>query len=334
MSRSTLLPVVAVLLPCTVALAEPVVEPVPPAVPAPLTVDDRGLPLFAFDEVPADPVLRGAYLYRVAGCVGCHSPPGSDRPHLSGGRDNPTVFGTFYAPNISPDPEDGIGAWTEEDFHRALRDGRAPDGRAYWPTFPYMAYTGMTDEDIHALWSYLRTQPAVKGTVPPQEPGAKVKTFLFAWRWMALSKGPWEPEPDRSPEWNRGEYLVQAVSYCDQCHTPRTGTGVLVRKHYLAGGANPGKDELHPNITPDVETGIGDWTADDIVRYLSTGTDPDGVPTRPHWVMREKIDDSFGWYTDADKRAIAAYLQSVRPVRFDPEAQGWIPPEALERTDR
>lgn len=273
-----------------------------------------------------DPVAaRGATLYRVAGCVGCHSPPIEGGVHLGGGRDNPTVFGTFWAPNISPHPTDGIGDWTEEDFFRAMREGRSPEGRAYWPTFPTMAYTQMTDEDIHALWVYLRSQPAVAGTSKPHEikPGYKLPGMLGIWRMLAFREGAYEPDLERGEEWNRGAYLVRAVSYCDQCHTPRNRLGLLRERHYMAGGANPGKDEIHPNLTPHPTAGIGTWSEDDMVRFLQTGHKPDGRVAREDWVMHEKVTDSYSYFSEDDLRAIAVYLRSIEPDDFDPFSYRW-----------
>lgn len=266
----------------------------------------------------ASPELRhGALLYRAAGCVGCHSPPFRDATHLGGGRDLPTAFGVFWAPNISPDPVDGIGSWSEADFERAMRRGRAPDGHRYWPTFPYMAYTHLTDADVHALWVYLRASPPVPGRPPEHEirspyrlPGA-----LGAWRTLGFHRGPLDPEPEHGPEWSRGAYLVRAVGYCDQCHTPRNRIGLLKRRHFLAGGANPGKGELHPNLTPH---GLAAWSLDDLVAFLSTGEKPDGSRADPHQVMDEKIRDSYSWLPDSDKRAIAVFLASLPPDDYDP----------------
>ena len=114
---------------------------------------DAPVPVPVLPEDASAMVRKGAQLYRTANCVGCHSPPFDDGVHLGGGRDLPTMFGVFYAPNISADPEFGIGEWSEEDFFRALREGRSPTGRPYWPTFPTMTYTQMSDEDIRALWA-------------------------------------------------------------------------------------------------------------------------------------------------------------------------------------
>lgn len=301
------------LLLCTLACAKPTthVERLPDAdVPVP--------------ELPADTTevyARGAELYRTAACVGCHSPPFEDAVHLGGGRDLPTIFGVFYAPNISPHPEAGIGTWTEQDFVRAMREGRAPDGRAYWPTFPYMTYTRMTDEDLHALWTYLSAADPVEVPSKPHEVRAPygMPGMLGLWRSLAFRAGPLEDEPERSAVWHRGRYLVRAVSYCDQCHTPRSSLGLVKKRHDMAGGANPGKADVHPNLTPDLGVGIGSWSALDIAHYLETAVKPDGSVTDAEDIMAEKIHDSFSHYSHADRMAIAAYLMSLPADDFDPE---------------
>lgn len=278
-----------------------------------------------------DPVAaRGEQLYRVAACVGCHSLPdgwperGEPAP-LAGGRDNPTMFGTFYAPNISPDPVVGIGAWTEDDFFRAMRQGRSPSGRIYWPTFPYMAYTKLSDEDIHALWTYLRSQPAVGGEEHENRPVGvyRLPGLIRVWRALEFRAGPLEPDPSQSEAWNRGAYLVKAVTYCDQCHTPRGKTGLMQRRHYLAGGANPGKGEIHPNLTPDPEHGLGAWSVEQIASFLENGVKPNGETAYEPWIMAEKIQDSYRWLSQEDRMAIALFLKSVPADDFDPDTHRW-----------
>jgi mono/diheme cytochrome c family protein len=275
------------------------------------------------DAAPDDAAVyaQGELLYHAAGCVGCHSVPG--QPHLGGGRDNPTVFGTFYAPNISPDLEQGLGSWTEGDFYTAMRDGRAPDGHLYWPTFPTMAYTKMSDADIHALWVYLSAQPAVKSEERAHEPRRiySLPGMLNLWRLMEFRPGPMTPDPTQTAQWSRGEYLVQAVTYCDQCHTPRSKIGRMRRGRTMAGGANLGKFEVHPNLTPHPEAGIGAWSEDDMVRFLTTGEKPDGSVAREDWVMHEKVRDSYSRLSEDDKRAIYTYLRSLPADDFDPEAR-------------
>lgn len=274
-----------------------------------------------------DPVfLRGAQLYRTASCVGCHSPPFAEATHLGGGRDLPTIFGVFYAPNISPDREHGIGSWTEADFTRALRDGRAPDGHRYWPTFPYMAYTKMAPDDVHALWVYVSAQPAVPTPNRPHEvkPLYATPGMLGLWRSMAFHRGALEPVPTESEAWNRGRYLVEAVSYCNECHTPRSSLGLVQKRHYLAGGANPAKADVHPNLTSDPDVGIGTWTEAQIVTYLKTAEKPDGTVTDPHDIMAEKIHDSFAHHSDTDLQAIATYLKAQPADDFDPARWGLV----------
>lgn len=273
--------------------------------------------------VGADPVYaRGAALYRTASCAGCHSPPFSDATHTGGGRDLPTIFGVFYAPNISPHPTAGIGGWSEADFTRALREGRAPDGRPYWPTFPYMTYTRLTDEDVHALWVYVSEQPPVDTPSRPHEirPAYRSPGLLGVWRSLAFRPGPLPADPERDEVWHRGRYLVRAVSYCDQCHTPRNRLGLPLKRHDLAGGANLGKFDIHPNLTPHPEAGIGRWTVEQIATYLATARKPDGTVTSPDDIMAEKIRDGFSYYDEADRRAIAVYLRSVPADDFDPAA--------------
>ena len=279
---------------------------------------------------------RGAQLYRTASCVGCHSPPFAEAEHLGGGRDLPTIFGVFYAPNISPDPTHGIGTWSRDDFGRAMREGRAPDGRRYWPTFPYMSYTKMSEDDIDALWAYLSKQPpsSVRSREHDVRAPYSFPGMLGLWRSLAFSQGPLEPDPTESDAWNRGRYLVKAVSYCDQCHTPRNQVGLMQRRRYLAGGANPGKADVHPNLTPDPEVGLGSWSAEDIADYLETGTKPDGSTSNADKIMGEKIHDSFRYHSTADRLAIGTYLKSLEPNRFDPETWGLVKRERRKAARR
>lgn len=281
---------------------------------------DAPVPVPAVPDAAGEDYQRGAALYRTASCVGCHSPPFDDGTHLGGGRDLPTMFGVFYAPNISPDDEEGIGSWTEADFVRAMREGIAPDGRRYWPTFPYMTYTRMSDGDLHALWVYLTAQPPVSVPSVPHQLNAPYRYpgMLGIWRTLAFRPGQLEADPGQGAQWNRGRYLTTAVSYCDQCHSPRGKLGLVRQRHIMAGGANPGKADVHPNLTPDPDVGLGRWSQQDIARYLATAEKPDGSSTPAHDIMAEKIHDSFSYYSEADRAAIAVYLASLPPNDFDP----------------
>jgi len=277
------------------------------------------VPVPAVSEDASDAHKRGAELYRTASCVGCHSPPFTDGEHLGGGRDLPTIFGVFYAPNISVDAKAGIGGWSKDDFMRAMREGRSPEGRRYWPTFPYMAYTKMSDEDIHDLWTYLSEQPPSAAPSIPHEVRLKYRLpgLMVIWRTLGFRAGALEEDPEQSTEWNRGRYLVEAVSYCDQCHSPRNGLGLIQKRRYMAGGANPGKADVHPNLTPSA-VGLAGWTAEEIAHYLATAEKPDGTKTPDKDIMAEKIHDSFGFYSLEDRLAIGEYLTRLEPNDFDP----------------
>lgn len=267
----------------------------------------------AADAGPA--AARGAYLLAAAGCAGCHTDVKGQGPPLAGGRALKTPFGTFYGPNITPDPELGIGKWSFADFRRAMRFGRAPDGGHYFPVFPYPSFTGMTDADLADMWAYLREVPPVARRNRPHD-----VAFPFSWRlpmagwkWLFFDPGPFVPDPARSSEWNRGAYLVRAVAHCGECHTPRDRLGVLDRARHLAGTAAGPDGGPVPNITSDPETGIGRWTVADVTYLLAIGLLPDGDVVGDS--MGEVVENGTSKLTDADRAAIAAYLLSVAPVR-------------------
>jgi mono/diheme cytochrome c family protein len=141
---------------------------------------------------------------------------------------------------------------------------------------------------------------------------------MALWQTIGFRQGPLETDPAQSEQWNRGRYLVQGVSYCDQCHTPRNRLGLIQQRRYMAGGANPGKADVHPNLTPAEDVGLADWSAQDIASYLKTAGKPDGSVTPDTDIMAEKIHDSFSHYSDADRLAIGVYVRSLEPNDFDP----------------
>ncbi|MDH3231542.1 MAG: cytochrome c [Alphaproteobacteria bacterium] len=267
----------------------------------------------------ADAVARGKYVFHAAGCFGCHTDVKGKGAPLAGGRALVTPFGTFFGPNITPDPAHGIGGWTLTDFTRALRTGVAPDGRSYYPAFPFTSFTGMTDADIADLWAYLRTVGPV-----PREDDAHRLNFPFGWRWLngvwkALYFVPAPFEPGEPPDgvedresWRRGAYLVSALSHCGECHSPRGALGAM-RRDYLLGGNPAGPDgKPVPNITPHPKRGIGRWSAGDIATYLKIGMDRDG--DFAGGAMAEVIEHTTGKLTQEDRAAIAAYLRALPPV--------------------
>jgi len=257
---------------------------------------------------------RGEYLFRAAGCANCHTDrPGKGRP-LAGGRRLVTKFGVFYPPNITPDPETGIGRWREADFIRAMRRGLDPQGRHYYPSFPYTAYTKLTDEDLKAMWAYLRAQPAVKQPNRAHELRwfVRMRGVVAVWKNMNFSLGAFKPDVSRDARWNRGAYLVRAVTHCGECHTPRGVLGGLKHDRELAGSVDAPDGGTVPNITPDPGTGIGQWSVSELVEYLSSGMTPDGDFAGD--LMAETIDHSLKYLTPEDRRAIAIYVMSRPPV--------------------
>lgn len=261
----------------------------------------------------SDPRVRhGEYVFHAAGCFACHTDTEHHGPELAGGAPIKTSFGTFYPPNITPDPTFGIGKWTDADFLRALREGIGPDGEQYYPAFPYGSFTKMTDEDILDLKAYIFTLPAVSAPSHPQDVPFWLPRFLVrAWKMLNFEPGPLKPDPAKGAEWNRGRYLVEAVGHCGECHTPRTITGGLDRSKAYSGNPDGPDGKRIPNITPDA-TGIKDWSEKDITYALKTGSTPDGDVFGS--LMSDVVDDSTSLLTDEDRLAIARYLKSLPPV--------------------
>jgi mono/diheme cytochrome c family protein len=262
---------------------------------------------------------RGAYIFTAADCAGCHTNIKANGPLLAGGRPLKTPFGTFYSPNITPDPEHGIGRWTDADFIRALREGVAPDGSHLYPVFPYTSFTRMTDQDMLDLKAYIFSLPTVA-----QANRAHEIDFPFGWRftlgaWKLLNftEGAFAPDPAKDAEWNRGAYLVQALGHCGECHTPRDWLGGLDPSRAFAGTTEGPEGGKVPNITPDPETGIGSWSRADILRVLKTGMLPDFDAVGS--AMGEVV-QTTSRLTDADRQAIAVYLESLPPLA-NPEAK-------------
>ena len=264
------------------------------------------------DPVPL--LNRGEYVFRAAGCFGCHTDDKHGGSALAGGRALNTPFGTFYSPNITPDPTTGIGKWSEQDFTRALRTGVGRNNEQLYPAFPYASYTQMSDEDMHALWAYLRSRPAVKQANKPHD----LKWFVFArplvrlWKALNFTSGAYKPISQKSASWNRGAYLVSALTHCGECHTPRNALGGAKSKLHFAGTKTGPENSVVPNITPDKKTGIGKWRSGELITYLGNGMTPDGDFAGD--LMAEVIDDSLQYLHKNDLAAIAEYIQSQPAV--------------------
>ena len=265
------------------------------------------LPAVAAD---LDVVARGEYLANAADCAGCHTDAEHGGKPYAGGLPLATPFGTFFAPNITSDPETGIGRWTDAQFLHALRDGVRADEANLFPVFPYPSYTGITDEDALAIKAYLFAQPTVQQPNRPHD-----VSFPFSWRWLQtpwkwlfFTQGPFHPASDRDSVWNRGAYLVTAVAHCGECHTPRNWFGAMETSRFLAGTAHGPDGKPVPNITPDPKAGIGNWREEDIIGVLTDGRTPDLEFVGG--AMKDVV-KSTSRLTDEDRRAIAVYLRSI-----------------------
>lgn len=256
---------------------------------------------------------RGAYIFAAADCGACHTNVKQKGPLLAGGRPLKTPFGTFYSPNITSDPDTGIGRWSDADFIRALRDGVSPDDDHYFPVFPYPSFTRMTDQDMLDLKAYIFSLPAVSQANREHEIDFPYGWRFTVWFWKQLNftSGAFMPDPAQSAEWNRGAYLAEALAHCGECHTPRGSLGGLDTSLAYSGTTDGPEGEKVPNITPDPETGTGSWSAKDLIRVLRSGQLPDGDYVGS--VMGEVVDGTSK-LTDADRQAIAVYVLSLPPV--------------------
>jgi mono/diheme cytochrome c family protein len=255
---------------------------------------------------------NGKTIFYAGGCAACHATPNQeDKTRLGGGLPLKTIFGTFYPPNISSDRNDGIGGWSEANFVTAMWKGVAPDGRHYYPVFPYTSYQRMKLEDVRDLFAYLKTLPALQGKVRDHDLPVqfRVRRTLGAWKFLFLDGRPFEPDPSKSSQWNRGAYLVNAPSHCAECHSPRNLLGGIVARQRFAGGPDPeGGDGHVPNIT---QAGIGDYSERDIERVLESGDLPDGDSVGGSMTP---VVGNTSKLAPADRAAIAAYVKSLPPV--------------------
>jgi mono/diheme cytochrome c family protein len=252
-------------------------------------------------------IERGRYLVVAADCAACHTVPDHGQP-FAGGRPIETPFGNITSANITPDRDTGIGAWSDEDFDNALRKGIRPNGARLYPAMPYTAYTKMSQYDVLAIRAYLKTvapvrNPVVTNTLPfPFD----IRAAMRAWNWLYFTAGEYQPDPQKSPEWNRGAFLVQGPGHCTACHTPKSFLGGDKRSQYLRGSDVQGW--FAPDLTNNDTTGLGRWSAQDVTAYLKTGHNRVSAATGP---MAEEITHSSSHMTDSDLAAIATYLKSL-----------------------
>jgi mono/diheme cytochrome c family protein len=260
-------------------------------------------------------VANGQTTFNAGGCSSCHAVPGQpDRLKLGGGLAIASPFGTFYAPNISPDPADGIGRWTEAEFVRAVTQGISPAGVHYFPAFPYTSYQHAKVGDVRDLFAYLKTLPQVAGKVRDHDLPLpfNIRRNVGIWKLLFMDGKPFMPDPARSAQWNRGAYLVNGLGHCAECHSPRNLLGGIIAAQRFAGGPNPEGEGWVPNIT---QKGIGDWSEKDVSYFLETGQFPDGDSAGGAMV---RVIRNISQLPPEDRDAIAVYLKSLPPVQGPP----------------
>ena len=254
----------------------------------------------------------GEIIFLAAGCSSCHAAPGAkgeDKLVLTGGAAFPSDFGTFYAPNISPDPVHGIGGWTLEEFAHAVRNGVSPQGQHYYPAFPYAAYSHVTDADIADLFAYIRALP--ESDVPDQAHKVgfpfSIRRGLGVWK-ILFTQSDYVVTADLSEEQQRGRYLAEGLGHCAECHTPRNALGGLDRTRWMGGAPNPSGKGRIPNITP----GALDWSQADLKVYFSSGLTPEYDSAGGEMAV---VIENLSQLPEPDLAALAAYIKVLPAVK-------------------
>jgi mono/diheme cytochrome c family protein len=268
------------------------------------------LPLLALGRAAADPdsyvdVERGRALATVGDCVACHTARGGQP--FAGGLALRTPFGPIMTANITPDDATGIGSWSKDDFARAMHEGRRPGGTYLYPAFPYPYYTKVSRGDVDAIYAYLRTLPPANNSVNRDTLPFpfNIRLSMIGWNMLFFTPGEFKPDPKRSEEFNRGAYLVEGLGHCGACHTPFNAFGASRDDKYLQG--NQIDNWTAPNITNDMQAGLGKWSVEDIVQYLKTGQTRASLASGP---MKDVIENSTSKMPETDLRAIAVYLKA------------------------
>jgi mono/diheme cytochrome c family protein len=256
-------------------------------------------------------LTNGKEMFYAGGCASCHAVPKQpDKTKLGGGLALGSPFGTFYVPNISSDPTDGIGGWSEAQFVTAMNKGASPSGEHLFPAFPYPSYQHMTFDDVRDLFAFLKTLPAVKGRVRDHDVRFpfNIRRTLGLWKLLFLDGKPFEPDPSKSAEWNRGAYLANGPGHCAECHSPRNMLGGIVSGLRFTGGPSPDGQGGVPNIT---QFKLKNWSVADISGTLEDGMTPDS--DRVGGSMVEVVRNT-SQLTPADRTAIATYIKSLPAV--------------------
>src|ERR1700722_8287884 len=276
----------------------------------------------------ADQIKRGEYLIRAADCEVCHTAPGGAA--FAGGLAIPLPFGTLYSTNVTSDKETGIGDYSDADFLNAVQRGIRKDGSRLYPAMPYPSYTYITDADALAIKAYLFSRPAIRAANRADTLGFPFnqRWAMIFWSWAFNANSRFATNTAQSAQWNRGAYLAEALAHCGECHTPRNLAFALNNRKKFAGAETAGWHAF--NITSDKGTGIGGWSDDEVLAYLTTGHAlTRGTAAGP---MGEAVDESFSHMAPSDIRALVVYLRSV-PAISEPDLPATIAPAAPPRPD-
>jgi mono/diheme cytochrome c family protein len=255
-------------------------------------------------------VANGKTMFDAGGCVSCHANNPDDRTLLGGGLALKSPFGTFYVPNISQNPVDGIGRWSEADFVTAMLKGTSPSGTHYFPAFPYGSYAKMKLEDVRDLFAYLKTLPQAAGKVRDHDVPFpfNLRRNLGGWKILFLDDKPFVADASKSAEWNRGAYLVNGPGHCAECHSSRNVLGGIIAAQRFAGGPNPEGEGWVPNIT---QKGLADWSESDLADFLDSGVTPNFSSVSG---PMGRVIKNMAQLSAADRKAMAVYLKSLPPV--------------------
>ena len=263
----------------------------------------------ALAQTSSELVDKGKYLTTAGGCISCHTNPGGEP--FAGNRAIPTPFGTIYSSNITPDKETGIGKYTNDQFYKALHEGMMANGEYLYPAMPFTSFTKVTRDDVLAIKAYLFSLKPIHSEREPDKLAFpfNIREGLAAWRALYFKPGEFQPDPSKSAQTNRGAYLVEGLTHCGQCHTPRNLAEASESGKALEGAAIQGW--YAPNITSDWAQGIGSWSNDDLLSFFKNGVaEGHGIAVGP---MSEMVHDDLKHLTDDDLNAIVAYLKSTPP---------------------
>jgi mono/diheme cytochrome c family protein len=270
----------------------------------------------------AELIERGEYLALAGNCASCHTTQGG--AYMAGGLAFETPFGVIYSTNITPDSKTGIGAWSAEDFLASMRHGVRPDGEHLYPVFPYTSFTKVSDEDVVALYAFLKSIPAVQQDALENDLPFPfgIRALMTGWKALFFTPGAFAPDTSRPDEWNRGAYLVEALAHCSACHTPRNVLGAELSARFLSGGEyvdHVGEGRFRPWSAPNItgsERGLGLWEQEELAHYLKEARNAFLESFGP---MNEVIMNSTRHLDTTDIDAMAQYLKTL-PWVEEPQA--------------